>query len=110
MMCEERTEDVSAEETSKEEEQLIKRHEALTERFTHLTSSQIIQRAVLIETALENIVAFQFCGNNYERYLPFRTLIFRDGRIDYADKIKMVKKLIKTEYPLIYEQISPLFN
>lgn len=67
-MSDERVEEAAeAEETAKEDE-IIKQHEALTERFKHLTSSGIVQRVVLIETALENIVAFEFCGDNHDRF------------------------------------------
>jgi len=106
------TEEVAkaADEETAREEEFFKRHEALTERYTHLTSSEIIQRAVLVEQALENLVASHFIGANFDQYLAFRSLMFRDGRVDFTDKIKMVKKLLKTEYPLIYEQVSPLFN
>lgn len=109
VMSEQKVE-ATAEETKKQEEDIIKRHEELTERYTHLTSSEIVQRAVLIEKALENVIASHYLSPNYDQFLPFRSLIFRDGRIDFADKIKMVKKLLKNDYPLIYEQVSPLFN
>src|SRR5260370_8246883 len=89
-MSEERAKVAEAEESAKEEE-IIKQHEALSERFKHLTSSEIIQRVVLIETALENIVAFEFCGDNHDRFLPFLTLIFRYWRINYLDTVKLVK-------------------
>jgi hypothetical protein len=107
---EEEKAEASAEETKKQEEDIIKRHEELSERYTHLTSSQIVQRVVLIEKALENVIASHYLSPNYDQFLPFRSLIFRDGRIDFADKIKMVKKLLKNEHPLIFEQVSPMFN
>lgn len=108
-MNEEKAE-ASAEETKRQEEDIIKRHEELSERYTHLTSSQIVQRVVLIEKALENVIASHYLSPNYNEFLPFRSLIFRDGRIDFADKIKMVKKLLKNDYPLIFEQVFPLFS
>lgn len=92
------------------EQEFFEQYEALTERYTHLTSAEIIQRAVLIEKALENLIAAHFLGSKFDQYLAFGTLMFRDGRVDFSDKIKMAKKLLKNEYPLIYEQVSPLFN
>lgn len=100
----------AADEERVKEEEFFKQHEALTERYRHLTSSEIIQRAVLVEQALENLVASHFIGADFDKYLPFRSLMFQDGRVDFSDKIKMVKKLLKNEYPLIYEQVSPMFS
>ena len=107
-MAEERVK--AADDDYAKEEEFFKQHEALTERYTHLTSSEIIQRAVLIEKALENLIAAHFLGSKFDQYLAFSTLMFRDGRVDFSDKIKMAKKLLKNEYPLIYEQVSPIFN
>ncbi len=89
--------------------EMIERHAEVNERYKSLISLQIVQRAILIEAQLETIIAFHFCEDR-EKWLSFRSLLFRDGEISFSQKTKICKELFREQYPKIYEQISPLFT
>jgi hypothetical protein len=89
--------------------EVIERHAEASERFKSLISSEIVQKAVLIEAKLEVIIAFHFCDDR-DKWLSFRSLIFHDGEITFSQKIRICQKLFKEHYPLIYEQVSPMFK
>jgi hypothetical protein len=77
-------------ETSMKE--VIERHAEANERFKSLISSEIIQRAVLIEKQLEIIIAFHFCEDR-DKWLSFRSLLFLDGQITFDQKTRICEKL-----------------
>jgi hypothetical protein len=90
-------------------QEVIARHAEANERYKSLISSEIVQRAVLIEKQLEIIIAFHFCEDR-EKWLSFRSLLFRDGQISFEQKTRICQKLFREQYPKIFEQISPLFT
>jgi hypothetical protein len=90
-------------------EDLRQRDSEANERYRSLISSEIVQKAVLVEAKLEVIIAFHFCDDR-DKWLSFRSLIFHDGEITFSQKIRICQKLFKEHYPLIYEQVSPMFK
>jgi hypothetical protein len=76
----------------------LKKHIELIQHYDRIFRSQVLWEAISLEESLATIIAKHFCSSD-EKHELFFALIFQEGQISFAAKIKIFRKMLKICYP-----------
>jgi hypothetical protein len=74
-----------------------------------IVRTQVLYRAIAIEGTLDRIIAWYFCPDE-AKHAGFFSLIFREGEMTFASKIRILRKIFKAAYPPLAKLFPKVFK
>ena len=75
----------------------------------HKIRGSYLVLAITIESIITDIISYYFCQNN-DRRIHFVGLIMNQSGITFANKIRILEKILKLHYPKKYEKYTKLMK
>ena len=77
--------------------------------YDRLFRSQLLYQAISLEGVVDEIIAWHFCPDPMKHGL-FMALLFREGEIGFAKKIRILRRLHRASYPDLDEPFKFLLK